>query len=108
MVEDPIEPRGASGRLQRDARAEQFTEDLALAGGIPAPKPPHLNPEPDAAAMGGQILQLSFVAAMNSHRSLAAAGARRVRRDRMSADQHAVAFDRHRVDHEPDRRHCVA
>ena len=54
MVEDPIKPRGAPGRLQRDAWTQQFAEDLALAGSIAAAKPPQLNLEPDPAEMGGQ------------------------------------------------------
>jgi len=89
MVDDPIEPRGASGRLLRDASTEQFTEDLALARGIAAAKPPPLNPEPDAAAVCRQILQLSYVVAMEPRRSLAASGARRIQRDRVGADHSA-------------------
>jgi hypothetical protein len=83
------------------------TEDPALAGGIAAAKPPHLNPELDAAAGDGQIMQASFDATMDPRRSLAAAGARRIQRDRMGADQHAVALNPRRVDREPDQRHDV-
>jgi len=53
MVDDPIEPRGASGRLLRDTRTEQLTEYLARAGGIAAAKPTYLNSKADAAAMRG-------------------------------------------------------
>jgi hypothetical protein len=51
MVDNPIESCGPSGRLLRDVCTEQFTEDLALAGGIAAAKPPDLNPKPDTATV---------------------------------------------------------
>jgi transposase-like protein len=91
----------------RQAESGTPVEEICRKLGVP--EPTFYRWKKQFAGMGvAEILQLSFVAAMDSRRSLAAAGARCVRRDRMGADQHPVAFNRHRVDYEPSRRHCVA